>query len=264
MLFNRRMLSCFALAASLSFAGVAAAETFKVGAYPTNPPWEFKNEQGQFDGFEVDLAKEIAKRNKWDITIDEFGFQALFAATASGRIDAAISSISITKERLKSQSFTQGYYDSDSALGTRGDSKIKSLADTKGAVIGVLATSVGETLANQIKEKYGFKEVRGYKVYQDMLLDLQNGRADAVISDIAGLQFSFVKMKDLKVAERIPVDDKYGMMLPKGSKYLAPVNDTITAMKKDGTLAAIHKKWFGVEADAATSTVQARPLPSAD
>ena len=73
-----------------------------------------------------------------DVDISDMGFSALFAATSSKRIDLAISTITITPERLKSQSFTQGFYDSDGALATRADAKIKSLADCKGATIGVL------------------------------------------------------------------------------------------------------------------------------
>src|SRR3954467_9878149 len=85
-----------------------AAEKLVVGAYPSNPPWEAKNERGEFEGFEVDLAKAIGQKLGREVEFQDMGFQALFAATSSNRIDFAISSISITNERLKNQSFTQG------------------------------------------------------------------------------------------------------------------------------------------------------------
>src|SRR3954453_19509551 len=97
-------------------ASQAFADTLTVGAYPANPPWENKKEDGSFEGFEVDLVNEAAKRIGAAVNIQDLGFQALFAATSSGRIDMAISSITITDERLKNQAFTQGYYDSDMAL----------------------------------------------------------------------------------------------------------------------------------------------------
>ena len=78
----------------------ASAETLEVGAYPANPPWENKKEDGSFEGFEVDLVNEIGKRIGAEMHIQDLGFQALFAATSSGRIDLAISSITITNERL--------------------------------------------------------------------------------------------------------------------------------------------------------------------
>ena len=89
----------------------ASAEALVVGAYPSNPPFEYKNESGDFEGFEVDIVKAVAEKLGMETEISDLGFQALFAATSSRRIDVAISSITITAERLESQSFTQPYYD---------------------------------------------------------------------------------------------------------------------------------------------------------
>lgn len=255
----------FVAAAILGSASTLAAQALKVGAYPSNPPWEFKNAQGEFEGFEVDMAKDIAKRLGMTIEISDLGFSALFAATSSKRIDLAISTITITKERLKSQSFTQGFYDSDGALATQVGSKIKGLADAKGAIIGVLSTSVGEAWAKENQAKYGFADIKGYDTYQNLLLDLQNGRTQGVVSDFAGMSYYFKQMKGLQIAERIPApDDRYGLMMTKDHPLLTKVNDAVTAMKKDGTLAGIYKKWFGSDPEPNSSTVQERPLPKAD
>ena len=79
-----------------------ARRTLNVGAYPTNPPFETKLADGSFEGFEVDVVNEAAKRAGFKTNIADYGFQALFAAIASKRIDVAISTITITPERLKS------------------------------------------------------------------------------------------------------------------------------------------------------------------
>ena len=263
-----RKLAAFALVAASALAGFglgapAAAETLEVGAYPANPPWENKKEDGSFEGFEVDLFNEIGKRIGADMQIQDLGFQALFAATSSGRIDMAISSITITDERLQNQAFTQGYYDSDMALATVKGSGVASLADMKGKPVGVLSTSTGETWANENKDKYGFSEIKGYNAQQDLLLDTQAGRVAGAVSDIAGLQFSFMQMPNMEVVERIETGDRYGIMMQKGSPNVARVNDAITAMKEDGTLAALHEKWLGVAPDAGTSTVTVLELPQA-
>ena len=73
-----------------------AEDVLNVGAYPTNPPFEYKNESGTFEGFEVDIVNEAAKRIGMKTEIADLGFQALFAAVNSKRIDVAISSITIT------------------------------------------------------------------------------------------------------------------------------------------------------------------------
>ena len=96
-----RKLAAAVLLAALSLPALAA-EKLVVGAYPSNPPWEAKNEKGEFEGFEVDLVKAIAKKLNREVELQDLGFQALFAATSSGRIDVAISTITITPERLKS------------------------------------------------------------------------------------------------------------------------------------------------------------------
>jgi polar amino acid transport system substrate-binding protein len=260
-----RTLALAALAAAVGFAVASPsyAETLQVGAYPANPPWENKKEDGSFEGFEVDLVNEIGKRIGADMEIKDLGFQALFAATSSGRIDMAISSITITNDRLQNQSFTQGYYDSDLALVSNKDSGVKSLADMKGKPIGAISTSTGEKWIQENSEKYGFGEYKGYNTQQDLILDTQAGRVAGAVGDIAGFQFAFQQMPQMEVVERIGTGDRFAIMMQKGSPLLEKVNAAITEIKKDGTMAALHKKWLGAEADPKTATVMVLEIPQA-
>ncbi|MGO1075767.1 ABC transporter substrate-binding protein [Inquilinus sp. CA228] len=251
------------VAAGMAAASPALAETITVGAYPANPPWEYKTDSGAFEGFEVDLAKEIAKRIGADVEFQDLGFQALFAATSSSRIDFAISSISVNNERLKNQGFTQPYYDSDGTIFSVPSSPIRSLDDLKGKIVGVLSGSTGEAWAKANAEKLGFAEIKGYNAQQDLLLEVQNGRLDAGATEISGLQFAMTKMPGLKILLRIPTGEHFAMMTRKGHPLLQRVNDTISAIKTDGTMAAIHKKWFGVDPEPGTTTVVPGPIPQA-
>lgn len=262
---TRRNLLALAAAVGISggASGAYAADMLNVGSYPSNPPFEYKTDSGSFEGFEVDIVNEAAKRAGLKTDIADYGFQALFAATSSKRIDAAISSITITPERLKSQSFTQPYYDSDMGVATTTASTVKGLADLKGKTIGVLSGSTGEKWVKENKDAKGFGDVKGYNAQQDMLLDLTAGRLDAVVSDVPGMQYSFKKMKGLEVRERIKTGEQYGLMMTKDSPLLGKINDAITAMKKDGTLQKIHEKWFGAEAPADSSTAVEKPIPKA-
>lgn len=253
-----------AMALGVGLSQPAAAETWNVGAYPANPPWENKKEDGSFEGFEVDLVKEIAKRAGAEVEIQDLGFQALFAATSSGRIDMAISTITITNDRLQNQAFTQGYYDSDLALISRTDSDISGLDSMEGQPIGAISTSTGEKWIQANTEKYGFGEYKGYNTQQDLLLDTQAGRIAGAIGDIAGFQFAFQKMPTMHVVERIKQNDRYGIMMGKGSPLLERVNAAITEMKEDGTMAKLHEKWLGAPADEGTSTVTVLPIPQAE
>jgi polar amino acid transport system substrate-binding protein len=263
MKFGRRIiLRAAALSGALLLAPCAYADaTLNVGAYPTNPPFETKTSAGTFEGFEVDVVNEAAKRAGMTTNIADYGFQALFAAIASKRIDAAISSITITPERLKSVSFTQPYYDSDMGVATRADSPVKGIADLKGKVVGYLSGSTGEKWTKDNQASAGFSDIKGYKAQQDLLLDLSAGRIDGVISDIPGMLYAFKTMKDLVVKERIKTGEQYGLMMGKDDPNLAKLDASLTAMKNDGTLAKIHEKWFGAPAPAGSSTVTVSPIP---
>ena len=96
-----------------------------------------------------------------------------------------------------------------------------------------------------------------------MLLDLSAGRVDGVVSDVPGMEYAFTKMKGLAVDERIKTGEQYGLMMTKDHPLLGKINDALTEMKKDGTMPAIHKKWFGTEAPADSSTVTEAPMPKA-
>jgi polar amino acid transport system substrate-binding protein len=146
-------------------------------------------------------------------------------------------------------------------IAARVDSPIKAEADLKGKIIGVLSGSTGDTWAKEHKDADGFSDIKGYNTQQELLLDLTNGRVDAAVSDIPGMQYAFTKMKDLEVKERIKTGEQYGLMMTKDHPLLGKINDALTAMKKDGTLGSIHKKWFGTDAPAGSSTVTEAPLP---
>jgi polar amino acid transport system substrate-binding protein len=247
--------------AAATFVPAAFAETITVGAYPANPPWEYKTETGDFEGFEVDVAREVAKRLGMEVTFQDLGFQALFAATSSGRIDFAISSISITNERLQNQSFTQPYYDSDGTIVGREDSKVTTLEELDGKTIGVVAATTGEAWAKENAEKYGIADIRSYSAQQDLLLDVRAGRLEGGAGEIAGFQYAMTQVPGLKILVRIPTGERFAMMTRKDHPLLEKANEAISAMKEDGTMAAIHKTWFGVDPDEGTSTVQAMPIP---
>lgn len=256
-----KLFAALGLAIGLGWGAAAAAQTLTVGAYPANPPWEFKNENNQFEGFEVDMITEIAARLDMDLDIADYGFQALFAATSSGRIDLAISTITITNERLENQSFTQGYYDADLSLVTR-QGRLDSLAEMAGQPIGAIAASTGERWINANTAEYGFGEMRTYPTQQALLLDVLAGRIAGAIGDVTGFVFAAQEMPDLHIAEVIPTGDRYGMMLPQGSPLLEPINDAISAMKEDGTMAAIYERWLGQPPAAGSSTVTVMPIPT--
>ena len=239
-----------------------AADPLKVGAYPANPPWQNKTEAGTFEGFEVDIVNEIARRMGTTAEIEGYDFKALFVASASRRVDMVISSLTITNERLESQSFTQPYFTGALGVGVKDGSPIASVADLKGKVIGSIATSFPEKWLQERAAEVGYADYKSYDTTANMLTDLMNGRIDAAVNDVVGLRYATTLMKGLAVPAEIVTGEKFAMMMPKGHEKLEAVNQIISDMKTDGTMAAIHEKWFGVKPAEGSLTVTPLPVPT--
>ena len=245
----------------LSAAGAASAQSIKVGANIGNVPWEFQNEKGEFVGFEIDLMNEVGKRIGRKAEFVNIPFQGVFAAVQSGQIDAAVSSITITKKRLESVSFAQPYYDSDQSLTVTKASGIKNVDGMAGKTVGVDTGSTGDIWATENKAKYKFGEIRRFEGLNPAMLDLTSGRLDGYISDIPALLYYVKDKPQFAVVERIKTTEQYSVMFAKDSPLAATVNDAITAMKKDGTLAKLHQTWFGTAPDPETTTAKVVDMP---
>lgn len=251
-----------AVAAGLMLpAAGASAEELKLGANIGNVPWEFQDASGAFVGFEIDLANEVGKRLGMDVTVVNIPFQGLFAAVQSGQIDAATSSITITKKRLESVSFAQPYYDSDQSLSVKADSGITGLAGMAGKVVGVDTGSTGDIWATEHQAEYKFADIRRFEGLAPAMLDLAAGRIDGYISDIPAVQYYVKDKPQYAVVERIPTGEQYSMMFAKDSPLADKVDAEITKLKGEGFLAALHEKWFGAKADENTTTVKVADRP---
>lgn len=250
-----------ALLVVFSNACPANADDIVVGANIGNVPWEFADRGGEFVGFEIDLVREVANRLGHDLEIVNIPFNGLFAAVQSGRIDIALSSMTITEKRLSSVSFAQPYYDSAQSLTVMRGGVASSLEDMRGKIIGVDTGSTGDMWTTENQERYGFAEIRRFEGLAPAMLDLQARRIDGYISDIPSLQY-FVKDKPgFRVIERIETGERYSMMFAKGSALAEEADRVISDLKREGFVAELHETWFG-EAPApgsATTTVLERP-----
>jgi polar amino acid transport system substrate-binding protein len=241
--------------------GPVQAQEFKLGANIGNVPWEFQNAKGDFIGFEIDLVNEIGRRLGHKIKIVNIPFNGLFAAVESGQIDMAVSSLTITRKRLESVSFAQPYYDSDQSLSVTAASGITSLAGMAGKSIGVDTGSTGDVWTTQNKEKYKLADIRRYEGLAPAMLDLAAGRIDGYVSDIPAVQYYVRDKPTYKVVARIPAGGQYSIMFARNSPLAVKADAEITKLKAEGFIAGLHKKWFGVAAEATTTTVKPAMMP---
>ncbi len=249
-------------AATLGASVGASAADLTVGANIGNVPWEFQDDSGAFVGFEIDLLNEVAKRLGKTVEIENIPFNGLFSAVQSGRIDIAISSITITDKRLESVSFAQPYYDSDQSLTVKAGGPA-SLDEMKDKIVGVDTGSTGDMWATENSGTYGLASIQRYEGLAPAMLDLTAGRIDGYISDIPALLYYVKDKPDLKVVQRITTGEKYSMMFAKDAPLASEVNDVLTTLKNEGFISGLHEKWFGAKAEDTTSTVMVMDMPKA-
>ena len=232
------------------------------GANIGNVPWEFADASGEFVGFEIDLIKAIADRLGRDVEIVNIPFNGLFSAVQSGRIDVALSSMTITPQRLKSVSFAQPYYDSAQSLTVLSTSDASGLADMEGRVIGVDTGSTGDMWTTSNRQRFGFADVRRFEGLAPAMLDLQSRRIDGYISDIPSLQYFVKDKRHLKVIERIETGEQYSMMFAKDAPLAVAADEILSALKSEGVVSELHRRWFGTAPEANSSTVQVMERPT--
>jgi polar amino acid transport system substrate-binding protein len=226
-----------AAAALALTAGVAAAQTVRLGTEGAYPPYNFINDKGEVDGFERELGDELCKRagltcewvtNEWDSIIPNL---------TSGNYDAIIAGMSITAERDEVIDFTQDYYP-PTASAYMGMSADANLSGTIAAQVSTIQAAHVPTTGATLAE---------YATPEETVAAVENGEADAVLADRdylapivadSGGKFVFV-------GEPVPLGGGVGMGFRESDKDLKQkFDDGITAMKADGSLNALLAKWF--------------------
>ncbi len=223
-----------------------AAPTLRIAMSGLYPPFNYFDERNQLVGFDVDIAREIARRLQREPVLVTTAWDGILAGLSSGKYDVIVGSMAITEERKKSVDFTDPYYTSGARLIARQGSNVTRIADLRGKVVGV---TVGETYAHYLREHDpGVKRLASYKGgVPNLLLELRNGRIDAFVTDgLVGLHAIKTAKSDAEPAGDFLYREEMGIALAKGhDALLAEVNEALAAMKADGEYARISDKWFG-------------------
>ena len=166
----------------ITFAGCSGnGKVLVVGTNAEFPPFEFINDGGEPDGFDMALIKEAAKLAEIEIKVENMEFKSLIAAVETGKINIIASGMTVTEERKKQLDFTDPYYTAVQKIVLRkGDEAIKGAEDLKGKKIGVQEGTTGDFIAT---DDIDAEEVFRYKKGVDAVMDLKNGRIDCVLID---------------------------------------------------------------------------------
>jgi len=241
--------------------GSAGAADWLVGANVGNVPWEFQDSHGTVIGFEIDLVTEAARCAGRHLEILNIPFNGLFSAVQSGRIQIALSSITITPKRLASLAFAQPYFDADQSLSVLQQSRIASLTDLAGKTVGVDTGSTGDLYASAHSAQYRFADISRYEGLSPAMLDLAAGRIDAYLSDVPAVAYYIKDKPQYRIALRIPTGERYSFMFAKNFADAAIVNACLSSMKRAGFIAATHQKWFGTAPAPGSSSAVVMDMP---
>ncbi len=228
------------------------------------PPFSFVNDKGEVEGFDIDIAKEFAKRLGVGLKVETPSWEIIVAGNWHGRFDICICSMTATKERSEVLDFVNQYYAAPAIITVNADNDtIKSAADLTGKKVGVEAGSTYEKYVQKqlvfappstVKVEYPFGELTPVPydsedtAFQDLALGTGK-RLDAVangyITAKERVEKSGGKFKNVGeplFAEPIWVSADKG-----DPEWEAKIKEIFKEMDADGTLTAISKKWIGLD-----------------
>jgi len=260
------------------------AESIRIGTEGAYPPWNSKDASGNLIGFEVELANELCKIMKAECTIVEQDWDGMIPALLLRKFDAIMAGMSITAERQKTITFSQGYADEVASLAVMKGSDLEGMdtpeginlslggSDVKKALKTIKGALAGKTVCVQtatIHQNFldsgdvGSVNVRTYKTQDEVNLDLASGRCDAALA--AAVAFTDYAEKSGKPVVLVgptfsggAFGNGVGVGIRKGgdsnsiekrdAKLLKDFNKAIDKARKQGIISKLAIKHFGFDA----------------
>lgn len=221
-----------------------------VGLDDSFPPMGFKDEKNEIVGFDIDLAKEVAKRLGREVEFKAIDWNSKEAELKSGRVDILWNGLDITDKRKENMLFSEPYMDNRQIVfvAKNGKVAVASEADLAGKTIGTQSGGTTEEyFENKPELKASMKEVKYYPDYINAFMDLENGRLDAVVGDeIIGRYYISKHPDEIQAIDTvIGTVSQFGIAFRKDDQKLRDeVQKVFDEMKADGTAAKISEKWF--------------------
>ncbi|HMM19913.1 MAG TPA: transporter substrate-binding domain-containing protein [Selenomonadales bacterium] len=218
--------------------------TIKIGTEGTYPPFTFKNDKGELEGFDVDISNEVAKRIGVKAEFVPTEWKAMFAGLDSERFDVIANQVTINEKRLEKYDFSAPYTVSGAQVVVNKDTAgINGLEDLKGRKVGVTQGSNWDEIA-----KKAGANIQYYKGANEIFADLEAKRIEATVNDRLFIAEYLLKnpSQNLKLVGKTFDEAKMGLAFRKGSpELIEAVNKALQEIQADGTYLKISKKWFG-------------------
>lgn len=221
--------------------------TLIVGFDQDFPPMGFVGDDGEYTGFDLELAQEVAKRLGLEYKAQPIAWDSKDMELESGNIDCIWNGFTMTG-REDDYTWTEPYMANQQVFVVANDSDINSQADLAGKIVEVQADSSAEAALKEAPELTAtFKELLTTADYNTAFMDLEQGAVDAIAMDVivAGYQIQ-QRNADFKILDDSLSEEEYGVGFKKGNTELRDkVQSTLEEMAEDGTLQKVSEKWFG-------------------
>jgi polar amino acid transport system substrate-binding protein len=216
------------------------------------PPLQFVDPKtGKQIGWEYDAMDEIAKRVNFQVEYQNTSWDAMIQAVSDGQYNIGMTGITIKDDRKEKVDFSEPYMRSQQLMLVRGDESrftdAKSFKALESGLVGAqpgtspFYTAVYEVLDGNEQNP----RIKLFETFGATVQALKAGDVDLVLTDsTAGKGYVDASNGALKIVGEPLGTEDFGFIFPKGSDLVAPVNAAIAAMKADGTMDALNKKWF--------------------
>jgi polar amino acid transport system substrate-binding protein len=214
------------------------------------PPMGFLNDDQENVGFDIDVAKEVAKRMGVELVLEPISWKAKEQELAAKSIDCIWNGFSVNEERKQNLTLSDPYMLNRQVIVTLADSDVNTLEDLAGKKV-VLQN--GSTAQHAVDENSDFKESLGTLTQVEdniqAMMDLKVGGSDAVVMDEVVARYYMeldANKGQYKVLDESLSDEEYAIGFRKGDVALSEkVNEILKEMAADGTLETISTEWFG-------------------
>jgi polar amino acid transport system substrate-binding protein len=268
---NSRILACAILLGLLSWStvqagavldGIVSSNIIKIATNANWPPQSFINADNQLDGFDVDVAREIAKRLGVKIELVTPNWDIVTAGNWNRRWDMHVGSMTPTKKRAEKLSFPAVYYYTPAGVAVHKDSKVSSVADLSGKKVGIgygttfeLYLQKNLTIDAEGAPKFSYlidnPQIKSYETGTLALDDLRIGdglRLDAAVSSVPAIMGAIESGYPIKLVGDPIFYEPLAVTIDLGdTEFADSLRTIIDSMRKDGTLSGFSKKWYGVD-----------------
>ncbi len=210
------------------------------------PPFSQKNNEGDLEGFDIDIAKSIAINLGLDLELVPLDSKDRIPYLKDHTVDAVIATMTATRKREKAIDFTFSYYEDGQGLICKKDSLIMSYKDLKNKKVGAAA---GTTSFNNMGQVQPECSMVAFKNYNEGLTALLEGKIDAFTGDylvLKGLKHNHKQSDNLEVrGDRFTVEP-YGIAVRQNqSNFRDRLEKVLAELWENGTWESIHEKWLG-------------------